>query len=69
MSLSLHLLTRLRLLVDVGTVAVEEYDTTQGEPVAQKEVARHSEQHTAFESEKTAHDRAEDIGSQGGAAT
>lgn len=69
MSLSLNLLTRIRLCVNVGTVTVEEYDTTQGEPVAQKEVARHSEHHTAFESEKTSHERAEDIGSRGGAAT
>jgi hypothetical protein len=30
-----------------------EYDTTQGEPVAQKEVGRHSHSSSAFETERT----------------
>lgn len=38
------------------TVADTEYDTTQGEPVAEKEVGRNSAAHTAFESKRTVHE-------------
>jgi hypothetical protein len=39
----------------VFTVIDPEYDTTQGEPVAQKEVGRHSEASGAFESKRAIH--------------
>jgi len=37
----------------VLTVVDTEYDTTQGEPVAQKEAGRHSHSSSAFEAERT----------------
>ena len=37
------------------TVIDAEYDTTQGEPVAEKEIGRHSPQSHAFESKRTVH--------------
>lgn len=43
----------LLFVVMIYTVVYVEYDTSQGEPVAQREMARHSEHHNAFESEKT----------------
>lgn len=43
----------LLFVVMIYTVVHVEYDTSQGEPVAQREMARHSEHHNAFESEKT----------------
>ncbi|XP_024384206.1 uncharacterized protein [Physcomitrium patens] len=46
-----------------------EYDTTQGEPVAQKEVGRHSTVSASIETEKKAHQPAAEAGGHGGAAT
>lgn len=50
----MNILNLLLLFVAmIYTVVHVEYDTSQGEPVAQREMARHSEHHNAFESEKT----------------
>lgn len=50
-----------------------QYDTSQGEHVREKEVARHSEKGTAFKSDLAAHKRQEENhkseGGRGGAAT
>lgn len=51
------------------TVVEAEYDTTQGEPVAQKEVGRHSTVSASIETEKKAHQPAAEAGGHGGAAT
>ena len=44
-----------RLNCSVFAVADTEYDTTQGEPVAEKEVGRNSVGSAAFESKPTVH--------------